>query len=118
MNTEAFNEGGGNSPPAEVQPYERSGNLASSVALQLNEGSLSRFRKITFSDYVREALYPEEYVDSMEDYIDWHNGLFNEVFDRLENFPDEVEKYAQIEQVSAATTLPFLSLTDAMVAIT
>lgn len=91
---------------------------ASCVALQLNEESLSRFRKITFSDYVREALYPEEYVDSVEDYIDWHNGLFHEVFDRLENFPDQVEKYAQIEQVSAATTPPFLSLTDAMAAIT
>ncbi len=91
---------------------------ASCVALQLNEESLSRFRKITYSDYVREALYPEEYVDSVEDYIDWHNGLFNKVFDRLENFPNEVEKYAQIEQVSAAPTLPFLSLTDAMTAIT
>lgn len=54
----------------------------------------------------------------MEDYIDWHNGLFNKVFDRLENFPNEVEKYAQIEQVSAALTLPFLSLTDIMTAIT
>ncbi|KAI4093047.1 MAG: hypothetical protein LQ339_007770 [Xanthoria mediterranea] len=78
---------------------------ASCVALQLNEESLLRFRKITFSDYVREALYPEEYVDSVEDYIDWHNGLFNEVFDRLENFPDEVEKYAQIEQWAISQSL-------------
>lgn len=79
---------------------------------------MSRFRKITFSDYIREALYPEEYIDSVEDYIDWHNGLFHEVFDHLKNFPDQVEKYAQIKQVSAATTPPFLSLTDAMAAIT
>lgn len=91
---------------------------ASYIAFQLNNESLSWFRKITFSDYVREALYPGEYVDSVEDYTDWHNGLFKKVLDRLENFPNEVEKYAQIEQVSAAPTLLFLSLTDAMTAIT
>lgn len=66
---------------------------ASRIALQLNEESLSRFRKITFPDYIQEVLYPEEYIESVEDYINWHNGVFNKVFNRLENFPDEVEKY-------------------------
>ena len=81
---------------------------ASYVALQLDEGSLSWFREITFSDYIREALYPEGYVDSVEKFIDWHNNLFNDSFHYLEHFPHAVEKFAQIAEVSESMALPLL----------
>ncbi len=90
---------------------------ASRVALELEEESLSWFRRISFSDYVREALYPEEDVGSVEAFKDWHDGLFNQVSDRLESFPEEEGKYAQIEEVSAATTIELPPMTDLISAI-
>ncbi len=78
------------------------------VALKLSEESLAQFRKITFQDYIREALYPGETVDCVEGFIDWHDGLFDQVSNRLEKHPEEVGRYARIEQVSTtATILPF-----------
>ena len=85
---------------------------ASRVASELEEESLSCLRRIPFSDYIRVALYPEEYVDSVEAFKDWHDGLFNQVSDRLESFPEEEGKYAQIEKVSAVTTKPLAPMID------
>lgn len=72
------------------------------VALELYEESLSWFADITFLDYVREALYPDEDVQSLEAFEDWHDDLFNQISDRLEKFPGETEKFVQVIQVSAA----------------
>ena len=83
----------------------------SSVALKLNRASLSLFEKIQFRDYIRKARSSEEYIDSLEDFIDWHNGVSQHISLHLELFRDEVEKFAQIAQVSAAAMLPFMSLT-------
>lgn len=75
---------------------------ASLVASELYEESLSRFADITFLDYVREALYPDESVLPLEAFEDWHDDLFNQISDRLEMFPGETEKFVQVIQVSAA----------------
>ena len=84
---------------------------ASSVALQLNEESLSWFRKVTFLDYVSEARYFEGSVDSVEDFVDWHHALFQDLFLRLETFSNEVEKFARIAEVSETMILSLLPLT-------
>lgn len=89
---------------------------ASRIASKLNGESLSWFEKITFSDYVREALYPEKVVRSVKTFKDWHDLLFNEIFGYLKNFPQDVEKYTQIEQVSATAIIPPPLMTDTMVA--
>ncbi len=90
---------------------------ASQVALELEAESLSWFRRVSFSDYIREALYPEKDIDSIEAFKDWHDGLFNQVSDRLASFPDEGVKYAQVEEVSAATTIPLPPKIDLLAAI-
>lgn len=72
---------------------------ASHVASELNEQSWSLFRDITFSDFVREALYPEANVEPVETFKDWHDDLFYQVLDQLEQFPAEEEKFVQIQQV-------------------
>lgn len=59
---------------------------ASNVVSKLNEKSLSRFESITFLNYVRETLYLNENVLSLKTFKDWHDDLFNQIFDRLENF--------------------------------
>ena len=68
------------------------------VALMLNQESLSWFKKITFLEHVREALYPEENVYSVKAFRDWHDGLFHQVSNHLKSSPQEAEKYNQIEQ--------------------
>lgn len=78
-----------------------------------NESSL-RCRQITFVDYVREALYPEETVEPIESFIDWHDSLFNAISSRLEDFPEQAVKYTQIEHVSAAVTIAIPLLTRAV----
>lgn len=88
---------------------------AARLASKLNDESSLRFQKITFADYIREALYPEGTVESLVDFNDWHDSLFNQVSDRLEGFPEEAARFAQIEQVSAAVTTPLLPLTRAVV---
>ncbi len=90
---------------------------ASNVASELNEESLSRFESITFLDYVREALYPNEDVLPLEAFKDWHDDLFNQISDRLENFPGETEKFVQVVRVSAAVPIPFARLMILMAAI-
>jgi len=85
---------------------------ASRVASELNEASFLEFQKISFPDWVREALYPDDYVDPVEDFIDWHNGLIHQVYDHLKSCPDEIEKYNQIEKVNAITVISFVPLTD------
>ena len=81
-----------------------------SAAWHLNEESISCFRKVTFLDHLSYALYPEGNVDSVEYFVDWHNALFEDLFRRLQLFPDEVEKFAQIAEVSETVTLPLLPL--------
>jgi len=89
---------------------------ATRLASKLNDESSLRFQKITFTDQIGEALYPGRTIESVLDFNDWHDSLFNEVSYRLETFPEEAEKYAQIEQVSAAFTMPVPQLTRAEVA--
>lgn len=72
---------------------------ASHLASELNEQSWSLFRDITFSDFVRKAIYPEETVEPVETFKNWHDDLFYEVLDQLERFPAEEEKFLQIQQV-------------------
>ncbi|KAL9105019.1 MAG: hypothetical protein Q9163_000116 [Psora crenata] len=80
------------------------------LASKLNNESSLRFQNVTFADYIKEALYPEENIESIIDFNDWHDSLFNIVSDRLEKFPAEAVKYAQIEQVCAAPiTRPLLT---------
>ena len=86
-------------------------SYSSCLASKLDEESLLRRRKVTFADCVSEALYPGKTVESIENFIDWHDTLYNIVSDRLEEYPDEVVKYAQIEQVSVAVSTPFPLLT-------
>ncbi len=81
---------------------------AAHVASELNEQSWSLFRDITFSDFVREAFYPEETVEPVETFKDWHDDLFYEVLDRLERFPAEEEKFVQIQQVRTILLTFFL----------
>lgn len=84
---------------------------ASRLASKLDEESLLRRRKVTLADCVSEALYPKKTVESIEDFINWHYTLYNIVSDRLEERPDEVAKYAQIEQVSTSVIIPLSLLT-------
>lgn len=83
---------------------------ASCLASKLDEESSLRFQKITFAHYVRAALYLEETVEPIEEFIDWHDSPFNQVSQRLKEFPEE---YEQIEQVSAAVTIPLPPLIGA-----
>ena len=78
---------------------------ASLIASELYEESLSRFADITFPDYIREALYPDEDVLPLENFKDWHDDLFNQISDLLEEFPGETEKFVQVTRVSAAGRL-------------
>ena len=73
---------------------------ASDLASELNEQSWLLFRDITFSDFVREALYPGETVEPIETFKDWHDSLFHEILDYLARFPAEEEKFVQVQQVS------------------
>ena len=66
---------------------------ASHIAIELNGKSWSLFRNITFSDFIREALYPGTTVKPIESFKDWHNCLFYKVCDYLKQFPAEEEKF-------------------------
>ena len=72
----------------------------SQIISELKEQSWSLFRDITFSDFVREALYPEEFIKSIETFIDWHDTLSYVLLGHLERFPAEEEKFTQIQRVS------------------
>lgn len=87
---------------------------ASRLSSKLNKESSLRFRKITFVDCVREELYPEESVESIVDFVNWHDSLFNIISSRLEELPEETVKYMKIAQVSAVVTIAFLLLTRAV----
>ena len=72
---------------------------ASRLASELNEASFMEFKRISYPDLVRQALYPDDYVDAIENFIDWHNGLLEQIHGHLKMFPDEGGKYEQIERV-------------------
>ena len=72
---------------------------ASRLASELNEASFMEFKRISYPDLVRQALYPDDYVDAIENFIDWHNGLLEQIYGHLKTFPDEGGKYDQIERV-------------------
>lgn len=88
---------------------------ASHLASKLNEESLSRLQNITFTDFVRRALYPEESIEPILDFEDWHDSLFNLVCNNVERSLLEAWKYVQIEQVSKAASKFVLLLTNAVV---
>jgi len=75
------------------------------AALKLNKTSCSAFKRITFSDWARAARDPDECVEPVEDFFDWHGSLQDILEDRLQNFPDEIAKYIQIEKVDATTAI-------------
>jgi hypothetical protein len=84
----------------------------SRAALRLEDASNSNFKKISFSDWAGAARDPEDYVDSVEDFIDWHNGFCELLCERLKSIPGEMDKYAQIEMVGVTTTISFVRLAD------
>ena len=98
-------------------PAALSQSNALNVASKLNEKSLSRFESITFLNYVREALYPNEDVLPLKAFKDWHDDLFNQISDRLESFSKEIEKFVQVVRVSAAVLISFARLMISMTAI-
>lgn len=75
------------------------------AALEINNTSCSAFKRITFSDWARAARDPDEYVEPVEDFFDWHGSLQDILEDRLQNFPDERAKYIQMEKVDATTAI-------------
>lgn len=75
----------------------------SRAASRLKEASNSKFRKISFFDWVRAADKPKEYVDSVKCFVDWHNELCELVSIRLKSMPGEIDKYTRIEKVRVAT---------------
>jgi len=70
------------------------------------------FKRISYPNLVRQALYPDDYVDAVEDFIDWHNGLFEQIHGHLKTFPDEIGKYDQIERVGPIHTILWVHLTE------
>jgi len=48
---------------------------------------------------------PNKDVLPLEAFKDWHDNLFNQISDRLENFPEETEKFVQVIRVSAAVLI-------------
>ena len=70
----------------------------SHIALTLNQKSLSWFKKITFLNHVREALYLKKNVYFMKIFKNWHNGLFHHVSNHLKSSSQKVKKYTQAEQ--------------------
>lgn len=75
------------------------------AALKLNKTSCSAFKRITFLDWARAARDPDEYVEPVKDFFDWHDSLQDILEDRLQNFSDEIAKYIQIEKVDAAPAI-------------
>ncbi len=75
------------------------------AAFELNNTSCLAFKRITFSDWAMAARDPDEYVEPMEDFFDWHGSLQAIMEDRLQNFPDERAKYIQMEKVYATTAI-------------
>ena len=80
---------------------------AAYIASELDKQSWSLFKDITFSEFVREALYSEQTIEPIETFRDWHDSLFYAILDYLEQFPEEHQKFVQVQQVS--TTLSTLS---------
>ena len=81
------------------EPHELLQEDVSQSALGLNEASSSAFKRIPFSDWVRSARDPYEEVDLVDDFIDWHGSLQDLVECRLRDYPEEMEKYIQLEKV-------------------
>ncbi|KAL8722405.1 MAG: hypothetical protein Q9181_007494 [Wetmoreana brouardii] len=86
--------------PLDIQPLHDLLHEADVLrtALELNKKSCSAFKKIAFPDWARAARDPNEYVDSVEDFFDWHGSLQDLLEDRLRKFPDERAKYIQMEK--------------------
>ena len=82
----------------------------SRAAFGLEDVSNSNLKKISFSDWARAARDPEDYVDSVEDFIDWQIGLYELTCERLKSILGEMDRYAQIEMVT--TTILFVRLAD------
>ena len=57
-------------------------------------------------------LDPEEYVHSMEDFIDWYDSVLNLVEELSKNFPDERQKYTLMKRVNVTKAILFILLTD------
>jgi len=87
---------------------------ASRLASELNEASFMEFKRISYPDLVRRSLYPDEYVDTIEDCIDWHNGLLQQILGHLKTFPDEVGKYDRIERVSSIRMISWVQFTNSI----
>ena len=105
------------SPTADFQGYwtpQKAINEpdASRLASGLNEASSIEFQRISYPDLVRQAIYPDDYVDAVEDFIDWHNGLLEQIHGHLKTFPDEIGKYDQVERVSPIHTILRVHLTE------
>ena len=75
------------------------------VALELNKISCSAFKRITFSDWARAARDPGDYVEPVEDFFDWHGSIQDLLEERIEEFPDEIENYMQMEEVDATIAI-------------
>lgn len=76
-----------------------------------------QLENITFRDYVREALYPNEDVRPLEAFKGWHEDLFIQISDRLENVPKRTEEFVQVVRVSVAVPTPFPRLMILMAGI-
>ena len=100
--------------PLDIQPLHDLLHEAdvSRAALELNKKSCSAFKKIAFSDWARAARDPDEYVDPVEDFFDWHGSLQDLLEDRLQDFPDERAKYIRMEKVDTTTLIQFVLSTN------
>ncbi|KAI4227189.1 MAG: hypothetical protein L6R40_008218 [Gallowayella cf. fulva] len=100
--------------PLDIQPLHDLLHEAdvSRAASELNKKSCSAFKKIAFSDWARAARDPDEYVDTVEDFFDWHGSLQDLLEDPLHQLPDERAKYIQMEKVDATTTIQFILSTN------
>lgn len=75
------------------------------AAFEINTTSCLAFKRITFSDWIRAARDPDEYVKPVEDFFDWHGSLQDIMEDRLQNFLDERARYIQLEKVDFITAI-------------
>ena len=85
------------------------------VALQLNKISCLALKRITVSDWARAARDPGDYVEPVEEFFDWHESIQDLLEKRLEEFPDEIENYMQMEKVNA--TIAILNLFYSLILI-
>lgn len=78
---------------------------ASLAALELNNTSCLAFKRIAFSEWVWAVRDPNEYVEAVEEFFDWHGSLQDELEGRVQNFPDERARYIQMERKDATPAI-------------